>query len=432
MPAPDANPPKDLRQNARQRPAGVPADDPTYSPANAPELTRPLRPAAPHRGADLPPAVRTGPSHVIGSGAPSPADLGFRMPAEFEPHTRVWVTTPTNPDTWPGCLDHAQDQHAAFCGQLARAVEVKTTQSVGISPEDAWVRDYGPIFLIDDEGNLAANNFTFNCWGEKYPPWDKMDATPLLVADYVAHERGEPLPTWTHAMVLEGGSFGVNGQGALLTTEACLLHPKRNPALTKEQIEANLAATLNVSHFVWLPAGLEGDDTDGHQDDLAQWVSPDTVVAVKPNAQQQDHHDAAALNRNWHALERARVPTAPGQTEQRLTLVPLPIVDPPLYYPVAADYQTQRIERAAPSGGGLVPASYANFLISNGHLFVPVFGRPTDDLAIRQLEQAAPHLTIVPVRAEWLVVGLGALHCLTQQQPATRDDWVRKDEDASR
>ncbi|MEM1445034.1 MAG: agmatine deiminase family protein [Planctomycetota bacterium] len=422
--------PKDLRENARQRPDSVPENDPTYADPQATSraIHRPLAPHPPITPAAdpqrVPPVVRTGLGHVIGSGAPSPADLGFRMPAEFERQTRVWVTTPTNPDTWPGCLDQAQDQHAAFCGQLARAVEVKTTQSVGIAPEDAWVRDYGPIFLIDDQGNLAANNFTFNCWGEKYPPWDKMNATPLLIADFLAHERGEPLPTWTHGMILEGGSFAVNGKGTLLTTEACLLHPNRNPGLTKDQIEANLAATLNVSHFIWMPAGLEGDDTDGHQDDLAQWVSADTIVAVKPSAQQiaAGHHDAQALERNWQALEQAR-----DQAGQKLTLVPLPIVDPPLYYPVDPDYRTQRILRDEPSGGGLVPASYANFLISNGHLFVPVFGRPTDDQAITQLEQAAPHLKVMPIRAEWLVVGLGALHCLSQQQPATRDDWVRKE-----
>ncbi len=428
-------PPKNLRENARTRPANVPADDPTYRtlPVGQQPVTPLLRPLA-KTSVKYPHApVRTGPAHVIGSSAPSPAELGFRMPAEFEPQDRVWVTTPTNPDTWPGCLDQAQDQHAAFCGQLQRVVDVKATQSVGVSPEDAWVRDYGPIFLVDDEGNLAANNYTFNCWGEKYPPWDKMNATPLLVADYVAHEREEPLPTWSHAMILEGGAIGVNGKGMLLTTAACLLHPNRNPQLTKQQIEANLAATLGVHHFLWLPAGIEGDDTDGHIDDLAQFLDATTVAYVAPpenphlqTASVSDHHDVQALQDNERVLQNAV-----DQDGRKLKLVPLPVVDPPLYYDVDPDYRTKRILREHPSGGGLVPASYANFLISNGHLFLPTFGRPTDDVAIKALEAVCPHLatplTLVPVRAEWLVVGLGALHCLTQQQPATRDDWVRRE-----
>ena len=453
MPADPTNPrdPRDLRANARTRPAGVPENDPTYAkpaPGSARKPgKRPLAKTAPLHAS----AVRTGPSHIIGSAAPSPTDLGFRMPAEFEPQTRVWVTTPTNPDTWPGCLDQAQDQHAEFCGLLAQVVDVRTTQSTGIAPEDAWVRDYGPIFVIDDEGNLAANHFRFNCWGEKYPPWDKMSATAAYVCDYVSHERKEPLPTWQHDMVLEGGSISVNGRGTLMTTEACLLHPNRNPALTRPQLEANLAATLGVSHFIWLPAGLEGDDTDGHIDDLAQFLDEQTIAYVAPQggegsgfgdpgsrrgSQPVDgsRHDSQSeprsLNPEPLASNAAVLHAARNPQGQPFRLVALPEVHPPLYYEVDPKYRTQRILRDHPSGGGLVPASYANFLISNGHLFLPTFGRPTDDLAIAALEAVCPHLStplkIVPVRAEWLVVGLGALHCLSQQQPAVKDDWVRK------
>ncbi len=415
--------PRDLRENAHERPANVPLDDPTYRRKLAPGRPVP-RPIARHNGK---PIKRAGESHVVGPGAPTPAELGFRMPAEFEPQQRIWVTTPTNPDTWPGCLDQAQEQHALWCGAMQKVVDVKTTQSIGVAPEDAWVRDYGPIFLIDDEGNLAINNFRFNSWGGKYPPWDKMDATPLLVADFVSHERGEHVPVWTHDMILEGGSFGVNGKGSLLTTEACLLHPNRNPSLDKATIEAHLEATLGVSHVIWMPLGLAGDDTDGHQDDLAQWVNVDTVVAVHPTHSGQpggdtlrDHHDFAALDANWEALSQAR-----DQDGQQLNLVALPVVDPPLFYPLPPDREafehTAGYQHGKAIGGGLVPASYANFLIANGHLFLPAFGRPTDDLAIRALEQAAPHLTVVPIRAEWLVVGLGALHCLSQQQPVPVD-----------
>ncbi len=402
-------PRKNLRENAFARPANVPLDDPLYRQRMGVGPTPP-RPLQRFAGK---PIKRSGDSFVVGPGAPSPAELGFRMPAEFEPQQRVWVTTPTNPDTWPGCLDRAQEQHAAWCGAMQKVVDVKPTQSVGIAPEDAWVRDYGPIFLVDDQGNLALNNFRFNSWGEKYPPWDRMNDTPLFVADFVAHERGESVPTWTHDMVLEGGSISVNGKGTLLTTDACLLHPNRNPTLGKQTLEAHLEATLGVTHITWLPHGLEGDDTDGHIDDLAQFVNPDTVAAVRAPV---DHHDHDALLANWKALEHAR-----DQAGNKLNLAPLPVVDPPLYYPVDPDYKNQRVISEKPSGGGLVPASYANFFIANGHLFFPTFGRPTDDAAIKAIEQAAPHLQIVPIRAEWLVVGLGALHCLSQQQPVASE-----------
>ena len=402
--------PRDLRANAHNPPSRAVLNDPIYRQRGGRPPVRPMRID------EAQPTPKLDGESAISSSAPTPAQLGFRMPAEFEPQDRVWVCTPTNPDTWPGCLDQAQDQHAAWCGQMQKVVSVKAVQSVGISPEDAWIRDFGPIFVIDDEGNLAFNTFRFNAWGGKYPPWDKMDATPRFIGDFLNHEREDHVPFWEHQMVLEGGSFGVNGKGALLTTEACLLHPNRNPSLSKQQIEANLAATLGVSHVIWMPAGIEGDDTDGHQDDIAQWVSPDTIVCVHPSP---DHHDFPALDANWKALQEAT-----DQDGHKLNVAPLPVVDPPLYYPVDPDYKPQRILTDKPSGGGLVPASYANFLISNGHLFLPVFGRPTDDAAIKAIEQAAPHLTVVPIRAEWLVVGLGAMHCLSQQQPKAVDIYA--------
>jgi len=353
--------------------------------------------------------VRDGDSAVLIEG-PTPAELGYRMPAEWEPQERVWVTTPTNPDTFPGCLKEAQEQHAEWCGEMSRVVQVTTTQSIGIAPEDAWVRDYGPIFVVDDKGGLGFNNYRFNAWGGKYPPWDRMDAVPDIIARYLEHETGRKIPHWKHDMVLEGGSFEVNGRGSLLTTEACLLHPNRNPSLSKAQIEAALGATLGVSHVIWLPCGIEGDDTDGHQDDLARWINATTIAAVRAP---HGHPDHEALEANWRALQQAR-----DQDGQKLNLVELPEVAPVLEYHTPGDYEAERNENGAIGGGGHLPASYTNYLISNGHLFLPVFGRPTDDQAIRIYEQAAADLTVVPIRAEWLVVGRGALHCLSQQQPA--------------
>ena len=218
---------------------------------------------------------------------PTPAQLGFRMPAEFEPQQRIWVATPHNPETWPGCLEQAQAQHAAWCDAMRKVVDVKTVQSLGLepedAPEDAWIRDYGPIFLTNDQGQLAFNDFVFNAWGKKYPPWKNMNAVPQKIGEFLSRERNEIVQRFQHGLVLEGGSFAVNGKGTLITTESCLLHPNRNPTLSREQIEQQLASALGITHIIWLPAGIEGDDTDGHQDDVAQWLTPDTIAAVAPN-----------------------------------------------------------------------------------------------------------------------------------------------------
>lgn len=334
------------------------------------------------------------------------------MPAEFEPQRRVWVATPENPETWPGCLDEAQQQHADWCDAMRKVVEVKTVQSVGAAPEDAWIRDYGPVFLLDGQGQLALNNFTFNCWGEKYPPWDGMNAVPDAVGDYLDRERAAPVPRFAHDFVLEGGSVSVNGQGTALTSTPCLMNPNRSPGRSRGRVEQVLAETLGVTRVIWLPVGLAGDDTDGHQDTLAAWIGADTILCVRP-----DPDTGHPLEANWRALSQAR-----DQDGRALNLAPLPVVDPPLYDPLDAPNPSAGGGTADGiggfAGGDPLPASYANFFISNGHVFLPVFGRPSDDVAIRAVERAAPHLTVVPIRAEWLVVGLGSLHCLSQQQPA--------------
>ncbi len=332
----------------------------------------------------------------------------YRMPAEFEPQTRVWLTVPSSANTWPGCLDEAQRQHDDWRAQLSKVVEVVTVQSLGITPEDAWVRDYGPIFVIDAHGKLAMHDFVFNSWGGKYPPWEQMNLTPAAIHRWLHTAHAHDVPRFKHDFVLEGGSFEVNGKGALLTTSQCLLHPNRNPQHTRSRIEEKLCEWFSVRTVIWMPGGIEGDDTDGHQDDLARWLSPDTVAAVRAPIGHPDHD---VLEANWRVLSEAR-----DQRGQKLHTVALPIVEPVLTYDFPADYWPD--DRAVTEEDRTCPASYANWLISNGHLFLPVFNRPSDALAIQAIEQAAPQLTVVPVRSEWLVVGRGSLHCLSQQQPA--------------
>ena len=223
------------------------------------------------------------------------------------------------------------------------------------------------------------------------------DAVPKSMADALG------LPVRSHDLVLEGGSIETNGAGTLLTTEQCLLHPNRNPHLTRDQIEAELRDALGVTRIVWLPGGIIGDDTDGHIDDLARFVAPDRVVCV---AAPPGHDDHDVTRRNLDALRQATDPAG-----RPFDVIELPAPEPILY-----DFPPDRF---GPGGREPVPASYANFLLANRHCFVPVFNQPRDETACRVLESALPPgFTIVPVRADRLVVGLGALHCLSMQQPA--------------
>lgn len=320
--------------------------------------------------------------------------LGYRMPGEFEPLAAVWLTPPENPETWPGCLDQAQKQFADWMALLSRAVKVCTTTELGIPTNDSWVRDFGPIFVVcdnptDNQPPLACHDFHFNTWGEKYEVRDLDDRVPQYIAEALN------LPIWVHDFVLEGGSIDANGQGTLLTTEQCLLNPNRNPGYTKKQIESILHQTLAATHVIWLPGGIEGDDTDGHIDDVARFVAPDTVVAI---AAEPGHPDHAVTAANLRILRSAK-----DQAGQALNVVELPVPKPIMY-----DY---------PDGSSPVPASYANFLIANGHVFVPVFSQPSDDRALSILADVMRDYSVVPVPAEHLVVGLGALHCLSQHQP---------------
>ncbi|MEX2671846.1 MAG: agmatine deiminase family protein [Phycisphaeraceae bacterium] len=357
----------------------------------------------------------------------SAAASGYRMPAEWAPHSAIWLTPPHNVETWPVVMDKAVAQFEAWVEQMRHYVPLCTTQAMNISTNDSWIRDYGPIFVVAERGQeakgprgqvgkatdqsanhstpgsldpsaplLALHDFHFNGWGGKYEHRDQDDVVPQHIA------RQLELPVWVHDFVLEGGSIDVNGAGTVLTTEQCLLNPNRNPGFSREQIEARLHNALGTRRVIWLPGGIEGDDTDGHIDDIARFIAPDTVAASRAA---QTHPDHAMLERNWSALQQAR-----DQDDHKLKLVELPVPET-----ITFDYPADRF---GPGGPAPLPASYANFLITNGAVFVPTFGQATDDRALRTLDDAMPGHTILPVRSEWLVVGLGALHCLSQQQPA--------------
>ena len=314
---------------------------------------------------------------------PPPPTGPMRFPAEWEPLEAVWVVPPHNAETWPGCLEEAQAEHAAWCAAMREVVWVRSTKKMFLPTDDAWIRDFGPLFVFDADQNLVVQDFRFNGWGNKYEPRPHDDE----IAEAIGETLG--LTVVRHDHVLEGGAVDTNGQGTLLTTTDCLLHPSRSGPTTRQAMEQLLGEHLGVTQTIWLtapdPKQLPGDDTDGHVDNLARFITPDTV-AVHP------------------ALDTTPL------TNAGLNVLTLPQPEPVFYDYPATD--TEPADRRA------LPASYANFLIANGRVFVPTFGQPADDEALRLLDNAMPDHTPVPIRANHLLVGLGALHCLSMQQPA--------------
>jgi len=324
-------------------------------------------------------------------------ELGYHMPAEWEPQACVWVVPPHNDETWPGCFELAQRQHAEWVQTMKQYVDVRTPVELGIETNDSWIRDFGPIFVVSKSGPVAAHDFHFNSWGAKY---EEVRPKDDVVPQHLAKHYGFPL--WVHDFVLEGGSIEVNGKGTVMTTQQCLYNANRNPWAKPGEIEQMLHDALGTRHIIWLPGGIAGDDTDGHIDDVARFVSPQCIAVVYPPA---GHPDYEVSQRNFKALQEAV-----DQDGQKLHIVGLPVPEPIIYdFP-----ELPSVENPGP---GPVPASYANFLITNGAVLVPVFGQPTDDVACGVLEKVCPGRSIVPIRAEHLVVGLGALHCLSMQQP---------------
>ncbi len=339
----------------------------------------------------------------------TPRAEGFRWPAEWEPHRATWIAWPHNPETWPGHLEGALASFVEMVSALHGRERVCITvegaameetarrrlSQAGIESglefhhfptNDAWIRDHGPVF-VKRPGEVALVDFRFDAWGQKYPPWDLDDRIPRAIAGVRGMRR------FAVDLVLEAGSVEGNGRGSLLTTESCLLNPNRGPSRTREALEQILRDTLGANHVLWLAAGIAGDDTDGHVDDLCRFVDPATLVAVEEPDPQDPNH--APLAENLRRLRRMC-----DQDGKPLAVATLPM--PP----------------ALRIAGLRCPASYANFYLANGVALVPVFGVPSDDRALAVLRELLPGRDVVPIFARELVLGLGAVHCLTQQEPA--------------
>lgn len=335
------------------------------------------------------------------------------MPAEWEPHEATWISWP-QPDcnSFPGSYDRVIPTFVKMAEALAEseivrinvsgAEQEKTVRKLlrscpperveyfHIPTDEPWCRDHGPIFVKRDKSpQLAVLNFGFNAWGYKLSPFDEDNAVPPAVAKAL----GLPVFNFEH-FILEGGSIDTNGQGTLLTTESCLLNPNRNPALDRTSIEKKLRDKLGVKKILWLGDGIEGDDTDGHVDDITRFIGPSTVIT----AVEEDENDPnfEPLQRNLDRLHTMRL--ADGEPLHVLTL-PMPT----------------RIMRE----GQRLPASYANFYIANSVVLLPVFNEHNDSWAVSALHEAFPDRRIVPIDCRELIWGLGAFHCLTQQQPQT-------------
>ena len=350
----------------------------------------------------------------------TPAALGYRMPAEWEPHTATWLSWPRRegisfPDSFdcvmPAlramvealieseqvCINICNGAHQAQAREVLRGLPMEQISFHLVPTNEPWCRDHGPIFLTRDldaqpatgrirRDKLAVVDWDYNAWGNKYPPFDLDEVAPTRVAEIL------DVPVFYPGMILEGGAIDVNGAGALLTTESCLLNKNRNPNLSRDEIEQRLRDYLGVRDILWLGDGIAGDDTDGHIDDLARFVSEKTVVtAVEENRGDENYEP---LQENLARLQAMKI------NDRAIEVITLPM--------------PKKIMRE----GLRMPATYANFYIANSCVLVPTFADPADEAALSILRESFPNRRVIGIDCRELIWGLGAFHCLTQQQPA--------------
>jgi agmatine deiminase len=352
---------------------------------------------------------------------PTPAALGFAMPAEWEPHEATWLGWPHNPTDWPDKLDTIRWVYGEMVRKIApgeiirilvrnaaeerlarrylsrAGADLKHVQFIVHPTNRGWTRDTGPIFVrrqLERTPETAIVHFHFNAWA-KYPDWRQDRRVPEAAAQVLGkplfHARCNGRP-----FVLEGGGIEVNGRGTLLTTEECYLDPKvqvRNPGLGRKELEETLRKYLGVNNVFWLVAGPVGDDTHGHIDDICRFVNPKTVVLIREKNRKDVNY--RPLAENWERIQDFRL-----EDGSKPEIVPLPM-PAPIYF-----------------DGDRLPASYANFYISNHAVLVPTFNDPNDRIALGTLAELFKDRPVVGIHAVDLVLGFGTLHCLTQQQPA--------------
>ncbi len=346
---------------------------------------------------------------------PTPAELGYHMPAEWRRHQATWLTWPKDPLTWPDRVPLVEDIFLQMMAALAPHETVNllvdnaaAEQGVRsrcnfagaenirfhqIPTVDSWIRDYGPNFLVNTKGEMAYNDWIFNAWGNKYQELKQDDSIPARLESLLRVPRFEP------GIVMEGGSIEVNGAGLVMTTEQCLLNPNRNPDFNRGEIERYLREFLGVQKVLWLGEGIVGDDTDGHIDDIARFVSATSIVC----ALEEDPADAnyKLLQDNLERLQRA---TDANRRAYNIVTLPMPGV-----VGASNDTSPRQLDR--------LPASYVNFYIANNVVLVPIFGHANDARALEILQGLFAERRVVGINCEPLVWGMGTIHCVTQQQP---------------
>lgn len=349
----------------------------------------------------------------------TPQELGYRMPAEWERHASTWLTWPRRegisfpdrfdmiPKYWVHMTELLSDGEEVHINVFDKAHEVEVKEFLikgGLEKKlnrkiflhqfpayEPWCRDHGPIFLVKEKDpQLAVVDWNYNAWGNKYPPYDLDDVVPERIANYLE------VPLFRPNIILEGGSIDVNGQGILLTTTSCLLNSNRNPKLSQSEIEEYLKAYFGVTQVVWLGEGIVGDDTDGHVDDITRFVSPTTLVTCITDDPQDPNFEP--LIENYRRLLELK-----DESGKAFRVCSLPMPEPVIY-----EKQT-------------LPASYANFYIGNEVVLVPIYGCENDSEALLTLRELFPHRKVHGIDCRDLIWGLGAFHCVTQQQP-----WVDK------
>lgn len=343
----------------------------------------------------------------------TPKSLGYRMPAEWENQEAIWLAWPHNEDTWPEkMLREVESSYAEFVKALHKEQKVKILvngiefenkaklilKSSGVNDfeniifhhiknQDAWIRDYGPTFVVNSQENkLAMVKWTFNSWGDKYDDLKPDNEVPYEMNKILK------LPSFEPKIVLEGGSIEVNGSGILLTTEQCLLNKNRNPSLKKEEIEQHLKDYLNVSNILWLKDGIKGDDTDGHIDDIARFVNRNTIVCAFEEDKNDENY--GILKENYELLNKMK-----DENGEKLNIIKLPM-------PGFVGDEERRY-----------PASYANFYIGNEAVAVPIFGHKNDKKALEILQKLFPTRNVIGIDCRAMVYGFGSLHCISQQEP---------------
>jgi agmatine deiminase len=342
----------------------------------------------------------------------TPKDLNYYFPAEWEKHSATWLSWPHKEESWPGKINTIYPIYSQFIKELAKGelvcinvnnekMKLQATahlekQDVDLSKirfyihptNDAWCRDHGPAFLVNPnaENKKVIVDWNYNAWGNKYPPFDFDDVIPTKIGKVL------DIPIYNPDIVMEGGSVDFNGNGTVLTTTACLLNKNRNPQLTQKQIEEYLISYYCVNNILWLHDGIVGDDTDGHIDDITRFVNSNTVVTVIEHNKRDANY--SLLKENAEALDKMKL-----ENGNSIKVVELPM-------PLAIVYDGQRL-----------PASYANFYISNTAVIVPTYRDKNDEKALSILQEHFTDRKVIGLDSTDIIWGLGSFHCLSQQEP---------------